>query len=165
MAFAGRPGTLFQEIEGEGGLAESLFAGEIQGRIAAVRAKRERAVATRKEPITGTSEFPNIHEADVAILLPSPLLPAAQGESDGTVGRTAFPEATADAAPGQRGPITLPLPSLRIAEPFESLRDTADAYLRPHGRAAQGVSCQSRPDRRFHGPRHLRPELLRGGRH
>ena len=50
--------ALFQEIEREGGIVESLARGSLQARIAAVRAAREKAVATRKEPITGTSEFP-----------------------------------------------------------------------------------------------------------
>ncbi|MGO4527322.1 methylmalonyl-CoA mutase family protein [Microvirga sp. 2MCAF35] len=64
---------LFQEIEREGGILESLKDDKLQARIAAVRVRREQAVATRKEPITGTSEFPNIHEADVTVLSPSPL--------------------------------------------------------------------------------------------
>jgi len=64
---------LFQEIEGEGGIVESLSRGALQGRIAAVRSLRERAVATRRDPITGTSEFPAFREADVAVLAPSPL--------------------------------------------------------------------------------------------
>jgi methylmalonyl-CoA mutase len=121
--------TLFQEIEREGGLVESLLAGGIQGRIAAIRAERERAVATRKDPITGTSEFPNIHEADVAVLLPSPLLPAESRESDGIGGRTASPEGGTDTAGGRREPVARPLPSLLISEPFESLRDAADAHF------------------------------------
>ena len=58
--------ALFQEIEREGGIVESLARGSLQGRIATVRAAREKAVATRKEPITGTSEFPNIREAAVS---------------------------------------------------------------------------------------------------
>lgn len=70
---------LFQEIEREGGILESLKHGALQERIATVRAQRERAVATRKEPITGTSEFPNINEADVAVLSPSPLRGGARG--------------------------------------------------------------------------------------
>ncbi|MGF9759528.1 methylmalonyl-CoA mutase family protein [Microvirga sp. 0TCS3.31] len=64
---------LFQEIEREGGILESLKGGTLQDRISTVRAQREKAVATRREPITGTSEFPNINEADVTVLSPSPL--------------------------------------------------------------------------------------------
>jgi methylmalonyl-CoA mutase len=101
--------SLFQEIEREGSIVESLVQGALQGRIAAVRAQRDRAVATRKEPITGTSEFPNIHEADVTVLMPS--VPPAREET---------------------GPATVtatPLPSTRTAEPFERLRDLSDACL------------------------------------
>ncbi|HEV2566994.1 MAG TPA: methylmalonyl-CoA mutase subunit beta [Microvirga sp.] len=76
---------LFQEIEREGGILESLKGESIQARIAAVRAQREKAVATRREPITGTSEFPNIDEADVTVLFPSPLWGGARG---GDVGAT-----------------------------------------------------------------------------
>lgn len=99
---------LFQEIEREGGIAESLSRGAVQARIAAVRAQREKAVATRKDPITGTSEFPNIAEAEVAVLLP---FPQGEGESGGA------------------GIRSEPLPSIRLAEPYERLRDSGDAHL------------------------------------
>jgi methylmalonyl-CoA mutase len=74
---------LFQAIEREGGILESLKGDKLQARIAAVRAQREKAVATRREPITGTSEFPNINEADVTVLLPSPLWGGATGGGAG----------------------------------------------------------------------------------
>jgi methylmalonyl-CoA mutase len=102
--------SLFQAIEREGGIVESLKQGALQNRIAAVRAQREKAVATRKEPITGTSEFPNIHEADVSVLLPIPTAEVAKVDADAPV-------------------MIMPLPSIRTAEPFERLRDLSDAYL------------------------------------
>jgi methylmalonyl-CoA mutase len=101
---------LFQEIEREGGIVESLARGALQQRIATVRAQRDRAVATRKEPITGTSEFPNIREADVTVLAP---FPSASPTEDG----------------GDEGLQITPLPSTRVSEPFERLRDLSDAYL------------------------------------
>lgn len=102
--------ALFQEIEGEGGIVESLARGALQARIAAVRAARERAVATRRDPITGASEFPHLHEAavNVLILAPAPV-------SLCTVERD--------------GAAFTPLPSVRAAEPFERLRDRSDAVL------------------------------------
>ncbi|GEO15640.1 methylmalonyl-CoA mutase family protein [Microvirga aerophila] len=103
---------LFQEIEREGGIVESLARGALQQRIAAVRAQREKAVATRREPITGTSEFPNIREADVSVLA---LIPQAQDEQTGAAVEIA------------------PLPSTRASEPFERLRDLSDAYLAKTG--------------------------------
>jgi methylmalonyl-CoA mutase len=65
-ALAERAWTLFQDIESEGGVAASLEAGSLQGRMAAARAGRERDIARRKSPITGTSEFPNLEEEPVA---------------------------------------------------------------------------------------------------
>lgn len=157
---------LFQEIEREGGILESLKRNTLQERIALVRAQREKAVATRKEPITGTSEFPNIAEADVAVLFPSPLWGGARGggasasfgdggaappssnsslqggrAQEGAVAETSFPTLVRMAAEGASlaqlastaaGPAPVeiaPLPSTRVAEPFERLRDLSDAYL------------------------------------
>ena len=91
----------FQEIEREGGLLACLAAGKIQARIAAVAAERAKAIARRKLPLTGASEFPNVHEAKVDVL------PVA---------------ATPEPTPGAGA-----LPSHRDAETFEALRDTADA--------------------------------------
>ena len=93
--------ALFQEIEEAGGLAATLGAGLLQGKIAEVRAARDRDIAKRKAAITGTSEFPNISEAPVEVLDIAP-----------------FDDAT---------PAEGALPPSRLAEPFEHLRDTADA--------------------------------------
>lgn len=98
---AERAWGLFQEIEREGGIVASLASGALQGRIAETCAERERAVATRRDPLTGASEFPNIHEAPVTVLMPSP------------------PAAEADSA----------LPSRRSSEPFERLRERSDDIL------------------------------------
>src|SRR5919107_2928859 len=62
----------FQELEREGGIVASLAQGALQGRIAAVRTERERNVSRRKDPITGTSEFPDLREAAVSVLMPAP---------------------------------------------------------------------------------------------
>ena len=96
---------LFQSIEAQGGLAAALEAGTVQSDIAKVRAARDKNIARRKEALTGLSEFPNIHEADVAVLS---LMPA-----------------TAPLAAGVLAPH-------RLAEAFEALRDAAEAApLRP----------------------------------
>lgn len=112
-ALCERAWELFQEIERDGGIVESLIRGTLQTRIGETRARRERAVATRREPITGTSEFPNLGEADVAVLLPSPP-------------RDRKPEG---APPAPEAVHIAPLPSTRMAEPFERLRDRSDAVL------------------------------------
>jgi methylmalonyl-CoA mutase len=103
--------TQFQEIEAAGGAGAALEAGIIQERIAAVRAEREAAVARRRESLTGTSDFPNIAEMLVAVL--------------------DVPQASAKA---QSLSITFPaLPRIRLAEPFERLRDASDRILAATG--------------------------------
>jgi methylmalonyl-CoA mutase len=163
-ALCERAWGLFREIEGEGGILESLKRSALQARISATRAQRDKALATRKEPITGTSEFPNLNEADVAVLSPSPLWGAGrgagarldQGSADASTSspqeggeqpsspppaETPFSALVQMAAQGAglpqlagtaAGPAPVavaPLPSTRMAEPFERLRDVSDAYL------------------------------------
>ncbi|WP_201830496.1 methylmalonyl-CoA mutase subunit beta [Microvirga zambiensis] len=131
--------ALFQEIEREGGMLESLQAGKLQARIATVRAQREKAIATRREPITGTSEFPNIGEAEVTVLFPSPLCGGVRGggvsaepKRDGA--STPLSNSPPQGGREQDGKATIaPLPSIRTAEPFERLRDRADAHLAKTG--------------------------------
>jgi methylmalonyl-CoA mutase len=94
----------FRKIEEAGGVAEMLLPGIIQRNVAQTREARERNVAARKDPLTGTSEFPNLHEKTPAVLdVPKPATTQQK------------PAATADA-----------LPRIRLAEPFEKLRDAAE---------------------------------------
>ena len=97
----------FQEIEREGGMAKSLASGALAGRIETVRKARERAVATRRQPLTGASEFPFLAEKPVAVLDVPPRASAARAEGA--------------------------LPSQRLAEPYEALRDASDAALTDGG--------------------------------
>jgi methylmalonyl-CoA mutase len=92
---------LFQEVEKAGGIDHALAQGLVQAKVATVRAERDKAVARRKDPLTGTSEFPDIAETPAVVLEPAP---------------AAAPRATGGTA----------LPCYRLAEPFEALRDTAD---------------------------------------
>jgi methylmalonyl-CoA mutase len=101
----------FQDLEAESaesltGLVGALANGHIQKGLARERDARAKAIATRREPITGTSEFPNLSEASVSVLAPPP----ASTERTGSGGAI-----TVDA-----------LPSIRLAEPFEALRASAD---------------------------------------
>ena len=59
--------SLFQEIEQAGGVFAALEQNLIQRKVAATRTAREASIARRKEVLTGASEFPNLHEAAVAI--------------------------------------------------------------------------------------------------
>jgi methylmalonyl-CoA mutase len=140
---------LFQEIEREGGILESLKGDTLQARIAAIREQRQKAVATRREPITGTSEFPNINEADVTVLLPMP--EAGQSSSSAEAHASASTTETSSTPlvqmAGQGASLSqltgtaaapasvaiAPLPSVRTAGSFERLRDMSDAYLAKTG--------------------------------
>jgi len=103
---------LFQEIEAAGGAVPALAAGLIQGQVAAVRTAREAAVATRRDPLTGTSAFPDIAELPVAVLDVTPVT----------------------LAPAHAGALTCePLPRIRLAEPYEHLRDASDRTLAATG--------------------------------
>jgi len=104
--------SLFQEIEAAGGAFAALEQGLIQEQVAVMRAKREKAVARRKDALTGTSEFPNIFEATAAVLDVAP--PASPAAVRATV-------------------MVEPLPSVRLAEPFETLRDNSDRVLADTG--------------------------------
>jgi len=104
--------SLFQEIEKAGGVFASLEQNLIQRKVAATRAVREANIARRKEVLTGASEFPNLHEAHVAVLAAKPVALAPYGEA-----KFKF-----DA-----------LPPIRLAAPFERLRDKSDQILKDKG--------------------------------
>lgn len=59
---------LFQEIEAAGGLFEAVRTGLVHDRIGAARTGLAKNIATRKRPITGVSEFPDLAEKPVAVL-------------------------------------------------------------------------------------------------
>lgn len=140
-ALAGKAWEIFQSIEAEGGMVAALQSGAVQKQIAQVRIARDKDIASRKAPITGTSEFPNIGEAPVTVMACMPpalsgrtrdaidILPR-KGERFGALVDAARAGATlGDLSPR---PIYAPLhaealPSRRSAEPFERLRDKADA--------------------------------------
>ncbi|MHB2169750.1 methylmalonyl-CoA mutase family protein [Alsobacter sp. R-9] len=100
---AGKAWALVQEIERKGGLHAALADGSFQTGVVAAREARAKALARRKEALTGTSEFPHIAEAAVAVAAP---LPRTEAQGFGQ-----FP----------------PLAPMRLAEPYEALRDRADA--------------------------------------
>ena len=103
----------FQEIEAAGGAWAALERGLIQRNVATVRAEREKAIARRKDALTGTSDYPNLHEKPSAVL---------------DVPRVAAPKDNAAAAIAAE-----PLLRIRLAEPFEALRDASDRMLAKSG--------------------------------
>ncbi len=104
--------ALFQETEKAGGIFAALQQGLIQKKVAATRAARAANIAKRRDVLTGASEFPNLHESDVAVLDAKPIVLAPYGE----------PKFKFD-----------PLSPVRLAEPFETLRDKSDARLKASG--------------------------------
>jgi methylmalonyl-CoA mutase len=135
--------TAFQEIEAEGGLAESLATGRLQARIAGVREAREKDVARRRIALTGTSEFPNLAEVDETVLDVAPSAtrmpgPQRHGEASRPI-NDLIERFTAGASLAEVSPPPAmamraePLPSLRLSEPFEALRAASDRQLAAAG--------------------------------
>jgi methylmalonyl-CoA mutase len=104
--------ALFQETEKAGGLFAALEQNIIQRKVAATRAAREANIAKRRDVLTGASEFPNLQEADIAVLDAKPIVLAAYGEA-----KYKFD----------------PMPPMRLAAPFEALRDRSDAIKKKTG--------------------------------
>lgn len=59
---------LFQDIEAAGGIVAELECGALAARIAAAVDARDRSIADRSEPITGSSAFANLQEEPVEVL-------------------------------------------------------------------------------------------------
>lgn len=97
--------ALFQAIEAEGGIVAALRSGSFHGRVAATARKRFDAIAKRREPVTGVSEFPNLAEAAVSILDVTQPVPRS-------------------ISPAEHVSAFVPQP---LAAAFEGLRDRADA--------------------------------------
>lgn len=92
---------LFRTIEKRGGLADVLEDRWLKAEIAEVRGRRDKDVASRKLPLTGTSEFPILVQEVPEVLAPIGAMPAPA--NDGA------------------------LRPHRLAEPFEALREAAEA--------------------------------------
>jgi len=103
--------TLFQEIEAVGGAPAALEKGLIQEKIAKTRAEHESATAQRKDSLTGTTDYPNLSEGNVTVLdaKPVPIPPP--------VANVTYP----------------PLKPIRLAAPFEALRDASDHVAKKSG--------------------------------
>jgi len=100
--------ALLQDIERAGGANKALPL--IRDAVAKIREERQRNVARRTDAMVGTSDFPDLGEDRVAVL-------------------DAVPTSTTADQKLTKGP----LPRMRLAEPFEALRDRSDAYLAHHG--------------------------------
>jgi len=107
-----RAWALFQEIEKADGFFAALQQGLIQGRVAATRKAREANVARRKDVLTGASEFSNLHEVEVSV---EDVRPVATAPANDTVKFE-------------------PLSAIRLALPFERLRDRSDQIAKQQGK-------------------------------
>ena len=137
-ALAEKAWAMFQEIEAEGGLPAALANGAFQRKVAENLAALKRDVVRIKAPITGVSAHPKLDEAPVDL---------ASGAPDA---------APMPAAEGALAPV-------RLAEPFEALRDRSDA-AEDARRAPQGLSRGDRTRARAQAPRGLHARLARGRR-
>src|SRR6266702_4169810 len=104
--------ALFQESENAGGAFAALQQGLFQSKVNAARKARDANIAKRRDVLTGASEFPNLHERETAVLEATPIALAPYGEQ-----KYKF-----DA-----------LSAIRLAQPFEALRDKSDAALKARG--------------------------------
>ncbi len=141
--------AFFQKIESRGGMAEALSSGYVASEIATVHAERSRNFRKRKDPITGVSEFPNIHEKPVKpAQRPATLAPDTSGAalelpepSNGTLTKALVDAVSSGASMNTMGEALrakdntsiTPLPAIRLAEDFENLRDLGDAFLEKFG--------------------------------
>jgi methylmalonyl-CoA mutase len=102
----------FQKIERAGGVWQALESGLVQRNVAAIRAEREKAVAHGEDILTGINAFPALDEISPAVLPVKPSIAADEAQA----------QTTAE-----------PLPLLRLAAPFERLRDRSDRILAATG--------------------------------
>jgi methylmalonyl-CoA mutase len=105
--------SLFQAMEKAGGAFAALGQGLIQDKVEATRKARAANIAKRKDVLTGASQFPNLHEAHVAVEDVKTVVPAAETNAAITFA---------------------PLTATRLAVPFERLRDRSDQMLNERGK-------------------------------
>lgn len=100
---AAKAWEIMQSIEAGGGIVASLHSGNLQKRVADARTARQKLIATRRETITGVTDFPLLDEKTPAFYSP-----------------TGWRGAERSASGGAR------LIPIRWAEPFETLRARAE---------------------------------------
>ncbi len=111
---AGKAWALFQEIEAKGGMAAALESGLVQGEIGRIAEARARDIAVGRTQLTGVSAFARLGDDGVKVA-PHPVPPPIV----------------------KGGTSVVALPPRRLAEPFERLRDAADAHLARTGKRPQ----------------------------
>jgi methylmalonyl-CoA mutase len=154
--------SILRAFEAEGGIRAAVENGTVQAKVRAAADARHEAIAKRREPIVGVSEYPNLDEqavvrrdvrdrksatslADIAASsrrMRASAPPPAFGKS------SSFPELVALASRGAtvaelgraltrrgEGPAVERIRPLRDAAPFERLRDRVERLTRGRGKA------------------------------
>jgi len=111
---ASKAWSLFQSLEEKGGIAAALASGWLQDEIGAIADARAKAIASGKIELTGVSAFPLL--GDDAITAEPWVRPQSQASAP------------------QPAVTVRPLKMARLAEPFEALRDAADAHAAKTGK-------------------------------
>ncbi len=104
---------LFLEIQEKGGYIEAFKQGFIQEKINTVIKKRKERVATRRDNLLGTNQFPNFNELIETEMQTSVLEPTDNKAEDA---------------------VAEPIKLQRLAQEFERLRYSADKYTKKHKR-------------------------------
>lgn len=130
----------FREIEAAGGLGVAVTSGDVARRVAATAAEERRRLLTRRRPILGVSEFPQLDGPTLPADAPPPPPPVASGErvtlepagegrrtasaiAAAVAGRPATAVAAARGSEPTRAPALEPW---RRSAPFEALRARTD---------------------------------------
>jgi methylmalonyl-CoA mutase len=152
---------LFQEVEAAGGMAECLLGGRVEERLEAAVANRQKAVATRRKPLVGASEFATpeaplpapapwsgarelvtelrrgapVASAPPQAEEPGPWLAWAVASLEAGASLAAVTAALAAGRSTAKGDeavaCVMPLPACRSAQPYEDLRRRAEALGHP----------------------------------
>jgi methylmalonyl-CoA mutase len=103
--------ALFQEIEQHGGMLAALKAGTAQKMVAETAVSRTTALAQRQDVLVGVNRYANV------------------GERLSVIGDQSL-------VSNLQSPVSTPqITSIRLAEPFEALRDWANDYAKANGRS------------------------------
>ena len=113
---------LFQETEAEGGYAKALAAGTIGKALAETRAARAKAYSSRRRALVGVNNYPDVGAGD-GVTLPAQYFSSASS-----------------------------LPQIRIAEPFEAIRQRTTQHALANGRCPK-VLLLKRGDIKMKGAR------------
>ena len=141
----------FQAVEAAGGIMAGLADGTLAEAIESSWNARLAALGTRRQAVTGVSDFPLLEEPASAGREAHAAMPAERKrpESAGLAGTELGVPGAAEPAPGMPGG---GLPVRRPAQPFEDLRDAADRHLARTGRRPTVAVAALGPEA-AHGPR------------